>query len=201
MKIPRLPQFTLILLAVLSMVSFASAAKFSRVILDPGHGGKDKGAIWGGVRESDLNLKVARKVETLLKARGIPVTMTRRSDQFISLSKRANIANNYRGAIFVSIHFNASTHTSVRGLETYYASAKGKALAQQIHSRMVKKLNIKDRKTRLGAKYAVLNQTHCPAILVECGYISNPYERKRCSSSWYQSLCASAIVDGIVAYR
>lgn len=171
------------------------------VILDPGHGGKDKGAIWGGVRESDLNLKVARKMETLLKARGIGVSMTRRSDQFISLSRRAQIANRYRNAIFVSIHFNASTHTSVRGIETYYASDKGKKLATAIQTKLISKLRAKDRKVRKAGQYAVLKLTNCPAVLVECGYISNAYERKRCNSSWYQSLCASAIVEGIIQYR
>lgn len=189
------------LMAILAMLTCAHGANFSHVILDPGHGGKDKGAVWGGVRESDLNLKVAKKVETLLKARGISCSMTRNSDQFVSLSKRAEVSQKYRNAIFVSIHFNASNHTEVRGLETYYASAKGKKLAQTIHSRMVKKLNLYDRKTLTGGKYAVLNKTACPAILIECGYISNAYERKRCSSSGYQSLCASAIVDGIMAYR
>lgn len=201
MKNPRIHHYLLRLLAFATMLSFAHGANFSHVIIDPGHGGKDKGAIWGGVRESDLNLKVAEKVQTLLKARGVSVSMTRQSDQFVSLSKRAELSKKYRNAIFVSIHFNASTHTEVRGVETYYASAKGKKLAQKVHEKMLKKLNVKDRNTRLGGKYAVLNKTACPAILVECGYISNAYERKRCASSWYQSLCASSIVDGILAYR
>ena len=188
-------------LSLLILALPAQAYRFSRVIVDPGHGGKDKGAIWGGVRESNLNLKVARKVETLLKARKIPVTLTRRSDQFISLTQRAAISNRYRNAIFVSIHFNASRHTYVRGVETYYASANGRRLAQSIQKRMISKLNLKDRKIRSGKQFAVLNKTHCTAVLVECGYISNYAERKRCNTSWYQSLCASAIVEGIINYR
>lgn len=190
-----------ILLALFCLIIPAEARRYSRVVLDPGHGGKDKGAIWGGVRESDLNLKVARKVETLLKARGIPVTMTRRSDQFISLNRRAEISNNYRNAIFVSIHFNASLHTYVRGVETFYASAKGKQLAQSIQSKLVSKTRVKDRKIRFAKHLAVLNKTHSTAVLIECAYISNPYERKRCITSWYQSLCASAIAEGIINYK
>ena len=174
------------------------AGSYRHVVIDAGHGGKDKGAIWGGVRESDLNLKVARKVETLLKAHGIPVTMTRRSDQWIALSRRAQISNGKRNAMFVSIHFNATTHTYVRGVETYYASTSGKKLADSIQSKMIEKLQLKNRKTRLGKQYAVLNKTTCPAVLVECGYISNYSERIRCNRSWYQSLAASAIVDGIL---
>lgn len=199
---PRL--FSLTALATLSFLlscAFTEATNFRRVIIDPGHGGKDKGAIWGGIRESDLNLKVARKVETLLKAHRVPVTLTRRSDQFISLSKRAQLSNRYRDTIFVSIHFNASTYTYVRGVETYYASAKGKRLADYIQSKMVRKLQLKNRKTRLSSQYAVLNKTNCTAVLVECGYISNYSERMRCKRSWYQSLAASAIVDGILQYR
>lgn len=196
-------RFTLLLsLFVLAFASVsADAARFRRVVIDAGHGGKDKGAIWGGVRESDLNLNVAKKVENLLRAHGVPVVMTRRSDKFIALSHRASIANRYNDAIFVSIHFNASTHTYVRGVETFYASSKGKKLAKYIHSSMRKKLRIKDRKVRSGKQYAVLNKTRGTAVLVECGYISNAYERDRCKRKWYQSLAASAIVEGILRYR
>lgn len=196
----KFPPYIVLIALLLSSV-FCGAENYNRVVIDPGHGGKDKGAIWGGVRESDLNLKVAKKVENLLRAHGIPVTMTRRSDQFISLTRRAQLSNHYRNSIYVSIHFNASTHTYVRGVETYYASANGKKLAQSIQSSMVEKLRLKDRKIRLGKQYAVLNKTNSTAVLVECGYISNSYERKRCNSSWYQSLAASAIVDGILRYR
>ena len=176
------------------------ARSYKHVVIDAGHGGKDKGAIWGGVRESDLNLKVARKVETLLKAHGIPVTMTRRSDRWVALSRRAQISNSKHNAIFVSIHFNATTHKYVRGVETYYASSSGKRLAESIQSKMVQKLQLKNRKTRLGKQYAVLNKTTCPAVLVECGYISNYSERQKCNRLWYQSLAASAIVDGILEH-
>ena len=200
--IQRLNIFRLLIVLIFVFAGSDLEAKgFSRVVLDPGHGGKDKGAYWGGVRESHLALKVALKVETLLKAHGIDVTMTRRSDIFIPLSHRAKLSNKYSGAIFVSIHFNASRHTYVRGAETYYASAKGKILAKSIQSRLLKKLHLKDRKIRLGKQYAVLNKTHGTAVLVECGYISNTYERKRCNTSWYQSLAASAIVDGILEFQ
>lgn len=178
-----------------------SAGSFKRVVIDPGHGGKDKGAIWGGVYESDLNIKVARKLANILKANGLDVTMTRTSDQFVSLSRRAELSNLYRDTIFVSIHFNASTHTYVHGVETFYASSSGKRLANAIQSRMVKRLNLKDRRIRLGSQYAVLNKTNCTAVLVECGYISNWSQRQQCNRSWYQSLTASAIADGILHYR
>ncbi len=196
----KIRQILTLVLCLLIDNGMLHAGSYRHVVIDAGHGGKDKGAIWGGVRESDVNLKVARKVETLLKARGIPVTMTRRIDQWVALSRRAQISNGKRNAIFVSIHFNATTHTYVRGVETYYASSSGKKLAKSIQSKMIQKLQLKDRKTRIGKQYAVLNKTTCPAVLVECGYISNHSERQRCNRSWYQSLAASAIVDGILEH-
>lgn len=177
------------------------AQTFTRVVIDAGHGGKDKGAMWGGVRESDLNLKVAKKVQNLLEAHGIPCTMTRSNNYFVSLAKRARVANSHKNTVFLSIHFNASIHTYVQGIETYYASAKGKQLAREIQYQMLKKLPSKNRKTRFSDKYVVLNQTHGTAVLVECGYISNMHERKKCNTSWYQSLAASAIVEGLLKYR
>jgi N-acetylmuramoyl-L-alanine amidase len=181
--------------------SLLHAGSFKRVVIDPGHGGKDKGAYWGGVRESDINLKVAKKLANILRANGLDVTLTRESDRFVSLSRRAELSNRYRDTIFVSIHFNASTYKYVNGIETFYASKSGKQLANAIHSKLVNKLNAKDRRIRLGGQYAVLNQTNCTAVLVECGYISNWWERQRCKRSWYHSLAASAIADGILQYR
>lgn len=174
--------------------------KYLRVVLDAGHGGKDKGAYWYGVRESDLNLRVASKVEASLKSRGYTVVMTRRSDYFLSLSKRAQIGNRYRNSIFVSIHFNATRNTRVRGAETFYAGGKkGHYLASSIQKELVRKLKTNDRGARIG-RYTVITETHSPAVLVECGFISNTTERNKCKTSAYQSLCAQAIVAGIERY-
>lgn len=171
-----------------------------RVIIDAGHGGRDKGAMWGGVRESDLNMRVANKLEYLLKRNGYSTTMTRRSDVFISLSRRAAIANQYRNAIFVSIHFNATRETWVRGAETFYAGSRGRSLATTIQQELVKDLKLRNRGVRM-ARFTVLMQTKCPAVLVECGFISNSSERRRCATSSYQSTAAQAIADGIMRYR
>ena len=178
-----------------------SAGKNTRVVIDPGHGGRDKGAVWGGVRESDLNLKVAKKVEALLKAKKIRVSMTRRSNIYVPLVKRAALANRYTDVIFVSIHFNAHRNTGVRGVETFYASAKGKRIAAIIQREVVKKVKTRNRGIKSGIGYAVLNKTKCPAVLVECGFISNAHERRRCNTSWYQTLAARGIAAGIIKSR
>ena len=179
----------------------ASARTVSRVIIDAGHGGKDKGAHRGKVYEKHLALSVAKRVERLLKDRGMPVTMTRRSDRFISLQRRADIANRYRNALFVSIHFNAHTSSRYHGVETYYYGEQGKRLAAHIHLRLLSRLKLKNRQTRQRKDFAVLNKTRCTAVLVECGYISNARERRRCQTSSYQNSCARAIADGIMAYK
>jgi len=173
------------------------------VIIDAGHGGKDQGAVWYGVKEADLNLKVAKKVQTLLRAYKIESIMIRSTDKFVSLEDRTKVTNKYKDAIYVSIHFNAVPLKlrAVNGVETYYTSSEGKKIASLVHSGIVKTTGAKDRKIRENNKYKVLTGTKCPAILIECGYISNYSERQKCKSSYYQSLCAGGIVDGIVAYN
>lgn len=174
-------------------------ARKMRVIVDAGHGGRDKGAYWHGVSEASLNMKVAKRVQRGLLSKGYPVTMTRRSDVFISLSRRCQIANRYRNAVFVSIHFNACRDTRVSGAETYYSGKKGRYLAKCIQSRLVRNLKVRNRGVRYG-RYAVLRGTRCPAVLVECGFISNPRERMRCNSQSFQIQAAQAIVDGVARY-
>ncbi|MGB2091605.1 MAG: N-acetylmuramoyl-L-alanine amidase family protein [Akkermansiaceae bacterium] len=192
----------LICILLSALLSQTDAREISRVIIDPGHGGKDKGAHRGSVYEKDLALKVGLLVEKKLKARGMPVTMTRRSDRFITLGDRAAIANRYSSkSIFVSIHFNAHTGTRLNGVETYYHSEQGQKLAAAVHLRMLSRLNPRNGNTRQRKDLGVLKATNCPAILVECGYISNPTERQKCITAAYQENCAQAIVDGIWAYK
>ena len=193
---------SVLLLAIgwFALGAIAEGARFSTVVIDPGHGGKDKGAYWGGVRESTLNLKVANKLEALLKKRGIRTVMTRRSDVFVSLQGRVAIANRYRNAVFVSIHFNASTNTSIKGAETYYWGNTGRIIAGAIQRRLPARVETRNRGARRHG-FTVLTQTRCPAVLVECGFISNSRERMRCSTQWYQETAARAIYDGLMACR
>ena len=178
----------------------AAAARFNTVVIDPGHGGRDRGAVWGGVRESNLNLAVAQDLEALLKKRGIRTVMTRRSDVFVSLQRRAQIANAQRNAVLVSIHFNASTNTAVRGAETFYWGNQGRILANAIQRRLAPRLQVRNRGIHRKG-YTIMMQTRHPVVLVECGFISNPNERRRCVTRWYQQTAAKAIYDGLIAYR
>lgn len=180
-----------------SSVSRTSVSKSKTVIIDPGHGGRDKGAVWGGVRESDLNLKTAFKLEYYLKKAGYKVVMTRRSDRYVSLKGRGAIANRYSNAVFVSIHYNATRETYVHGGETFHGgSTKSRYLASSLQRYLVGNCKLKNRGTRY-ARFSVLHNTNCPAALIECGFISNSRERARCNTSSFQDAAARAICSGI----
>jgi len=185
------------LVVALSLASSALAVK--TVVIDPGHGGRDNGAKWGGVAEKDLNLDVAKRVEVLLKKRGIPTKMTRRSDVYVSLDSRAAIANRHKDSLFVSIHFNAVTNRKVTGIETFYLSQRGSKLANSIQRRLAKRIRTNDRGIKK-RHFSVLKKTKGVAVLVECGFISNGWERKRCSSTWYKDILAQEIASGIAAH-
>jgi len=96
--------------------------RFAVVVLDPGHGGQDSGAMCGGVLEKDLTLDVAHRVDRLLEAEGIATVMTRLGDAYVSLAERAAFANRVSDCIFISIHFNEDNRPVSTGVETYYAA-------------------------------------------------------------------------------
>ena len=183
---------------VLLLLPFEAQA--FRVVLDPGHGGRDYGARYGSLREKDLNLDVAKRVERLLRRKGISTYLTRRSDYFVSLSTRASRANRYRNSIYVSIHFNSARNRSATGIETFYLSSRGRSLGYQIQRRLVSRLGARNRGLKKRG-FAVLRKTRSPAVLVECGFLTNSWERKRCRSSAYRQRVAQAISDGIAYYR
>ncbi|MFD2302176.1 N-acetylmuramoyl-L-alanine amidase [Roseibacillus ishigakijimensis] len=175
----------------------APSARKLTVVIDPGHGGRDRGAVWGGVRECDLNLKTALKLESYLKKAGYQVVLTRRSDSYVSLARRAATANRYRQAIFISIHYNASRLTGVHGGETFHGgSASSRYLASSLQGQLVSRCKVRNRGARYG-RFSVLSETRCPAVLIECGFISNARERARCQTSAFQDAAAQAILAGI----
>jgi N-acetylmuramoyl-L-alanine amidase len=181
------------------LFGLASANARTVIVLDPGHGGRDNGARWYGIAEKSLNLDVAKRVESILRKRGFLVKMTRTTDKYVSLEGRANIANQYAKSVFVSIHFNAHTNRSIKGIESFYISSNGKLLADTIQRRLAKRIHTKDR----GSKkhhYAVLTKTKGVAAIVECGFISNRWECKRCSASWFKEILAHEIASGIATF-
>lgn len=175
------------------------------IVIDPGHGGSDPGAISYSrkYRESDLTLSVGLKLERELKARGYNVIMTRKTDVYPTLSERADLANRVNAAGFISIHFNAATPAAT-GLETFYtpqasSSVKNyndRAFAESIQREMISTLGGRDRGVKQ-ANYTVISRTKTYASLVELGFITNPNDESRLASDSYHELCAKALANGV----
>ena len=178
----------------------AQTLRFSSVVIDAGHGGKDGGSVWNGLVEKKLCLDVAKRVETGLKAHNLKTVMTRRGDVFVELEQRARIANRVPSSIFVSIHFNGSRKTIISGGEAYYRSPRGKILDAAI-SRSIKSSVTGGTRGVFFADYKVLRETEMPAVLVECGYLSNKREALRCADPTHRQKLADAIVSGLLAVR
>jgi len=188
----------LFLLIALLMGALGQPSQAARtvVVLDPGHGGHDRGAKWGAVSEKAITLSIARRVEKYLKARGYATAMTRRSDVFRSLASRAAVANGFRRSVFVSIHCNADPKHAARGIETFYCGAQGRCLASSIHGNLDSRTSTPNRGIKFRG-FAVLRHTSCPAALVECGFLTSLKERRLLTTGDYQDRVAKAIADGI----
>lgn len=171
------------------------------VIVDPGHGGKDPGAIGiNGLRETDINLPIAQQVAAILQQQGVQARLTRSNDTFISLQGRVDMANRAGADLFVSIHANAinMSRPDVNGLETYYYSS-GQRLARTIHSNVLRNVTIRDRGVRQ-ARFYVLRKSAMPAVLVEVGFVTGREDAPRLSTSAYRQQMAQAIASGILQY-
>ncbi len=176
------------------------AASFRTVVIDAGHGGQDHGGHWGQVYEKHLALDTAVRLENYLKKLGYRTVMTRRSDYFLSLPQRVAIANRYKDAIFVSIHFNYTWKQHVSGLETFYYGSQGQALAQAVQRSLVSRTRTVDRQAKF-ARFYVLRNCKLPAILVEGGFVTNESERDLMKSGGYREAVARGIAEGIQRYR
>ncbi len=214
------------------------------IVLDPGHGGKDPGAIGKkGTKEKDLNLAIARKLKKYLEKMGLEVILTRNSDIFLPLNERTKVANDNKADIFISIHCNSAPRRNsyANGFEVYFLSeartdwerAVAKAeneviryeaqkseisddflsfiladLAQQeflkesqdlavaVQDAVCEILNIENRGVKQAGFY-VLKDAFMPAILIECGFLSNPNEEVLLRKDWYQEKLAKGIAEGI----
>ena len=174
---------------------------YYKVFIDAGHGGTDPGALGYGYRESDLNLQVAKKVESKLKSKGIDVKMSRSSDIFYSLSERAEMANDYGADAFVSIHQNSAEAKSANGIETYYNRKKeeDRPLSNDIQKQVISQTGANNRGVK-NAEFTVLVKSEMISALVECGFITNELEVKKLSDSSYQDKLATGIANGIEEY-
>lgn len=189
-------RYRLTVLAFASLV--ASAFGQSRtVIIDPGHGGFDRGGVPGQrISEKDKCLDVGLRLRSILMASGYRVIMTRDSDVFIPLPTRVAIANAHPGASFVSIHFNCASRAGANGIETYYFRSDSANLAQSIHRNVVSGAPTENRGIRRRGFY-VLRKTAIPSVLVECGFLTNPTEGSLALTANYRQTLAAQIARGI----
>ena len=195
------------------------------IVIDPGHGGSDPGNQNHRLKlsEKTYTLDVARRLETLLKAQGYRVILTRKSDRAMDLEARTALANKARADLFISIHFNAFSRSDVAGTETYVMTPRHQrsspqaerdrsmvstrypanahdhwnaSLGFQIHRSMVTSLRSADRGLKR-FRYSVLRTIDCPAVLVEAAFLSNDAEGRRVSTAAYRQRIAESIATGV----
>jgi N-acetylmuramoyl-L-alanine amidase len=174
---------------------------FTTVVVDAGHGGKDKGAFrrFGGA-EKDANLDVAMRLARKLRESQFHTVMTRSSDDFIPLDERAAISNRQKNAVFVSVHFNDSGRRGIHGFETYYHSPIARTLAYRIQQHLMTIPGSSNRGVKT-ANFRVLRKALYPAVLVECGFLSNRKEGAGARSASYRDELADKIAEAIVDER
>ncbi|WFA09292.1 N-acetylmuramoyl-L-alanine amidase [Tissierella sp. Yu-01] len=174
-----------------------------KVVIDPGHGGKDVGTIGtSGLYEKDFTLSLAKKVNEILgKEDRVQIYMTREDDTFISTKDkyRPKFANDLDADLYISIHGNAYESSNVFGTETYYYNEESKYLAEIIHKNVVKSTGFKDRGVRKEDLF-VVRKTDMPSVLLEVGYLTNPQEEQQMFDDELQYSTAESICEGIKEY-
>src|SRR3989475_4168491 len=174
-----------------------SGGSLTAVVIDAGHGGHDRGGIPGQrIAEKEMTLDVAQRLKSVLTANGYRVVMTRESDVFVPLPTRVAIANSYRNAIFVCIHFNATKRMGAGGIETYFYSRDSLPLASAVHYYVAGGAPSANRGVRRRGYY-VLRKTNVPAVLVECGFLTNPTEGAYAQTASYRQKLAEEIAAGV----
>ena len=171
-----------------------------KVVIDPGHGGTDYGAIREGINEKDITLDISQRVEAILRSKGIKAVLTRSDDTFVSLEDRVSFSEAEEPEIFVSIHVNSAVSPDPNGIETHWYHDYSKPLAETIHKHSVKEISHANDRGLFKSKFYVINHTTCPAILCEIGFLSNPEERNDLISDSRKQKTAKAIAEGIIEY-
>ncbi|MCA9761143.1 MAG: N-acetylmuramoyl-L-alanine amidase, partial [Streptococcus sp.] len=201
-----------------TQVELPSARSYT-IYIDPGHGGVDSGASYGGVYEKNLALSVANKLKANLIQLGYQVLMTRTADYNVDFkTERSKMANQSNADLFISIHFNATglASSNTTGIETYWYQydpeyqpkinaamhndptrlAESEILANQVHTSLISETGAVNRGVRRDT-FAVLRETAIPAILVELGFMSNPSDLQKIKEDAYQTKLANALAQGI----
>src|SRR5262249_578595 len=194
------------------------------VVLDPGHGGEDSGAMCGDVLEKDLTLDVALRAELFLRAAGFTTLLTLGDDRYVSLAERASVGNREGNSLFVSIHFNDSPREAASGVETYYSirqssrpgflwwlpfidrgdstplAAESERLASSLQAALVGGTNALDPGIR-AEQFYVLANVQRRAALIEGGFMTKKTDVAKLATAEYRGQIATAIIAGLERYR
>jgi N-acetylmuramoyl-L-alanine amidase len=192
------------------------------IMIDPGHGKKDSGAVGARFKEKDIVLQIARRLRSLLNAEGYKVVMTRDHDVFPSLRQRTDMCNNLKPDLFISIHCNSAASKTARGIETYCLTPAGEASSSsnkpeqatlhgnlrdkenarfgyEVQKSLLKHTHANDRGVKF-ARFFVLKNILTPGVLIETGFLSNKSEENLLGSSAYQQKIAQGIVNAVKRY-
>mgnify|MGYP001212961462 CR=1 FL=1 len=175
-----------------------------KVVIDPGHGGSDPGAVGiNGLKETDIVLEVSKNVSEFLTQKGVKTILTRKDERTLDLQPRVNKANNSKADVFVSIHANATRgkQEHVNGLETYYYSgSKGYSLAKNIHKQILITSSQSPDRGIKRSRFYVIRKSSMPAVLVEIGFVTGMYDAALLRQKAYREKMSFAIAKGILNY-
>jgi N-acetylmuramoyl-L-alanine amidase len=197
--------------------------RVNRIVLDPGHGGKDQGAATRNVLEKQLCLALAQKTAAALRRLGYDVQLTRSTDRALTLEQRGIILERLEADLFISLHANFAADRSVKGIETFLLTPRGTAstysktvskvrkrgnqfdrtntrLAYDLHRNLLASTGAEDRGVK-HANFQVLREASCPAVLLEIGFISNASEERNLLSATYQDRLVAGLVAGVRAFQ
>jgi len=184
---------------IFRFTNIPSSLSGAKIYIDPGHGGYDSGAlpIEGMKTEAQINREIANKVAAILQEKGANVRVTDTTN-YVSLSSRVSMSQDYSPHVFVSIHQNSSTSPSAYGSEVWYFNPYSEIYADKISSSISGALGTRDRGEKYGW-YQVTTHMEFPAVLVECGFLSNVSEYDKLKDDAYQNAMANAIAAAIEA--
>ncbi len=194
-----------------------------KIMIDPGHGGKDRGAAGPAQHEKVITLQIAKKLEKALKSYGFDVIMTRSGDKDLSLDARTDLCAKHKPDLFISIHCNSVENKSVTGIETWYIAAQGGAsahgskvknvkdrgngfdpynvrIAYEVQKGMMKQFPASSDRGVKPSRFYVLRHASCPSLLMEVGFLSNNQEGKKLAQTATQDKIIKAIIDGMIGY-
>ncbi|WP_338470361.1 N-acetylmuramoyl-L-alanine amidase [Niallia sp. XMNu-256] len=174
--------------------------KDKKIVIDPGHGGKDHGTTgFGGTLEKNITIETATRLYNKLRSAGAKVILTRYRDQYISLPSRVSASARFDADAFISIHYDSFPNEGSEGATTFFYHPWQRELAVNIHSSVIDKTNIHNRGVRKG-DYYVIRENSQNAVLVELGFLSNPSEELLVTSEQYQTLATTGIYEGLARY-